>query len=588
MYCPSRIASLFALSITTAALISSTAPSYAAPNSNTDKVLVVQIPKADPNQERFIQSAPNPQPIPKSASPILPAQSAPSESTPVSSPFFVRKIDILGGTVFSPKEFEAITKPLEGHSVTLQELGAAANAITQRYLNAGYITSRAVLANQTVTGGIVRMQILEGQLEDIQVEGTQRLKPEYVRDRIQLGVSVPLNTGKLEDQLRLLKADPLFENVEASLKAGTENNQAMLTVRVKEAASFKTALSIDNYSPPSVAPERLAASLRYQNLTGIGDELAASYVAGTNFEDFQRAASNSYDFTYRAPLNAMNGTLQLRAVSSASKVTQAPFDVLGIRSDSELYEISYRQPLVRTPQQELALSLGFTYQNGQTFAFNNIATPFGIGPDTNGRSRTSVIKFGQDYTSRDTQGTWSLQSQFNIGTGLFGATVNEEPIPDSRFFSWQGQIERLQLLGNGNLFIAQSSLQLSGDSLLPSHQFVIGGGQSVRGYRQNARSGDNGFRASVEGRFPVVRNTEGNPTFQLAPFIEGGTVWNTASNPNTLPPETFLASAGLGFLWQPMPNLNLRMDYGIPVVNLKDRGTSLQDNGLYFSLSYTP
>jgi hemolysin activation/secretion protein len=123
---------------------------------------------------------------------------------------------------------------------------------------------------------------------------------------------------------------------------------------------------------------------------------------------------------------------------------------------------------------------------------------------------------------------------------------------------------------------------------LPSHQFVIGGGPSVRGYRQNARSGDNGFRASVEGRFPVARNTEGNPTFQLAPFMEGGTVWNTAANPNTLPPETFLASAGLGFLWQPMPNLNLRMDYGIPVVNLKDRGNSLQDNGIYFSLSYTP
>jgi hemolysin activation/secretion protein len=439
-----------------------------------------------------------------------------------------------------------------------------------------------------VTGGVVRIQILEGQLENIQVEGTQCLKPEYIRDRIQLGVSIPLNMGKLEDQLRLLKADPLFDNVEASLKAGTENNQAILTVRVKEAASFKTALSIDNYSPPSIAPERLATSLHYQNLTGIGDEITVSYAAGTNFEDFQRAASNSYDFTYRAPLNAMNGTLQLRSVSSTSKVTQAPFDVLGIRSDSELHEISYRQPLVRTPQQELALSLGFTYQNGQTFAFNNIATPFGIGPNTHGRSRTSVLKFGQDYTSRDTQGTWSLQSQFDIGTGLFDATVHEEPIPDSRFFSWQGQIERLHLLGNGNLLIAQSSLQLSGDSLLPSHQFVLGGGQSIRGYRQNARSGDNGWRASVEGRFPVARNAEGNPIFQLAPFIEGGTVWNTAANPNTLPPETLLASAGLGFLWQPMPNLNMRMDYGIPIVNLKDRGTSLQDNGLYFSLSYTP
>ncbi|MEH2313573.1 MAG: hypothetical protein V7K35_19690 [Nostoc sp.] len=50
---------------------------------------------------------------------------------------------------------------------------------------------------------------------------------------------------------------------------------------------------------------------------------------------------------------------------------------------------------MRSLRVEFTLSLGFTYEDGQTFLFDNLATPFGIGPDANGVSRTSIIKFGQ-------------------------------------------------------------------------------------------------------------------------------------------------------------------------------------------------
>ena len=34
--------------------------------------------------------------------------------------------------------------------------------------------------------------------------------------------------------------------------------------------------------------------------------------------------------------------------------------------------------------------------------------------------------------------------------------------------------------------------------------------------------------------------------------------------------------------------LNVRLDYGIPLVGVRNRGDSLQDNGFYFSLQYQP
>jgi len=45
---------------------------------------------------------------------------------------------------------------------------------------------------------------------------------------------------------------------------------------------------------------------------------------------------------------------------------------------------------------------------------------------------------------------------------------------------------------------------------------------------------------------------------------------------------------GLGLNWLITPDLSLRLDYGIPLIDVDDEGDSLQDNGVYFSLRYQP
>jgi hemolysin activation/secretion protein len=559
-------------------------------------------PTPTPTSEPF-NATPSAQPlpiptleIPDSPSPIQPAPTpipttpetpqptpTPTPTTPPSEQTIqVKKIRVTGSTIFGPNELNPIVQPYEGRTLTLEQLREAADKITQLYLDQGYITSRAILADQSLAEGVVEIAAIEGSLQDIQVEGTRRLKPSYVRSRVQLGAGKPLNTGKLEDQLRLLRADPLFENVEASLRAGTGVGQSILIVRVVEADPFEGSVGIDNYSPPSVGSERLGLNLLYRNLTGYGDEIAASYYHTTT------SGADSFDFSYRIPLNPMNGTLQLRAAPSRNKITQESSRALGIRGQSELYEINFRQPLIRSPREEFALSLGFTYQDGQTFIFNDVPFPFGFGPDENGVSSTRVIKFGQDYLRRDVRGAWSLRSLFSIGIGALGATINPEPTPDGRFVSWLGQVQRVQILNEDNFLIVGADIQLTPNSLLPSQQFVIGGGQSLRGYRQNIRSGDNGVRFSVEDRITLQRNESGASIFQLAPFFDAGVVWNKPDNRNNdfLPTQRFLAGIGMGLIWEAQPGLSLRLDYGYPLIKIDDRGDNAQDQGFYFSVRY--
>ncbi|MBN3911433.1 MAG: ShlB/FhaC/HecB family hemolysin secretion/activation protein [Nostoc sp. NMS1] len=532
-----------------------------AANSSQPKLQIVQ------------ETEPNPQSLP------------PQPETP--QRIRVRKIQVVDSTVFNENDFNRVVKPFEERDLTLEEIRQAADAVTQLYLNKGYINSRAVpdIQQPSTANGVVVIRVIEGRLTEIDIEGTRRLNPSYIRSRIQLGASTPLNTGKLEEQLKLLRLDPLFTNVEARLRPTGKVGQSILIVRVEEAKSLIGSLGVDNYSPPSIGAERLGVELRDRNLTGMGDELAGSY-----YHTFS-GGSDAFDFSYQVPVNAMNGKVQIRAAFNRNEITEPPFNAFGIRANQDLYEINYRQPLVRSPRVEFALSLGFTYQDGQTFLFDNLATPFGIGPDANGVSRTSVIKFGQDYIKREPQGAWFLRSQFNFGIDVLDATVNNDPIPDGRFFSWLGQIQRVQQLSADHLLLIQADLQLTPDSLLPSQQFVIGGGQSVRGYRQNIRSGDNGFRVAIEDRFTVQRNESGLSTIQLAPFLDMGAVWNQSNNPNQLPDQTFLVGAGLGFLWNQamgIDNLFLRLDYGLPFIDLSDRGNNAQDDGFYFSLRYQP
>lgn len=535
-------------------------------------------PQPDPNRDRFLQPKPIPVPIPSENQPPL-QQQQPPESEPQlpTTPIQVQSIEVKGSTILSPEEIKSITK-FEGTSITVQELRKITSIITQIYLDRGYINSRAILPNQPIANGIVQIQVIEGTIDRIEVEGSRRLKPTYIRDRIALGVGKPLNSNKLEEQLRLLRIDPLFKDVQANLRP-SGLGKSILIVRVQEANSLEAGISFDNYSPPSVGSERYGVNLRYRNLTGLGDEIAASYNGTTT------RGIDVLDFTYRVPLNPMNGTLQVRAAPNQNVVTQSPFDTFDIAGESQLYEVSYRQPIIRSIQKEFALSLGFGYQVSQTF-LGGKGFPFSEGANNKGISRTSVFKFGQDYTSRDNSGIWSLRSQFNFGVDFFDATINSGSTPDGRFFSWLGQVQRVENFNADNLLILSSDIQLTPDTLLPSQQFIIGGGQSLRGYRQNARIGDNGLRFSVEDRITLLRNSPGASSLQIAPFADLGIVWNAANNPNPIGGQKFLAGAGLGILWSPVNNLNLRLDYGVPLIDTKIQNRNLQDSGFYFSLNY--
>ena len=523
-----------------------------------------RLAQVDPSQDRFPETPDLPEPLPEEAPQVPPSPPTDPPLPDTDTPFTVTDIQVTGSTLFEEATLDEIVAPYENREVTLRELQEAADAITQRYLNEGYITSRAIIGTQTIVDGVVQIQVLEGELEEIVVEGTETLQ-NYVRNRVALGGTRPLNQARLEDQLRLLRVDPMFENVEASLRAGSGVGKSRLIVRVTEASTIGGSVFTDNYSPPAVGDVRFGTRLEFRNLAGLGDTFFGAATLTNTY------GSRVYEVGYRVPINPMNGTILLRYAPNDFRITsrdQPTFD-LDTEGSTDIYEISLRQPLIRTPRNEFALSLGYRFREGSTLISDIITDD----------SRISVFSFGQDYVHRDINGAWALQSQFRLGTERSEDT--SLAAGDERdFFSWIGQVQRVQRLGRDHLMILQGSLQLSPDTLPGSEQFFIGGGLSVRGYDQNQRFGDNGIRFSIEDQITVTRDESGLPFFQITPFLEGGYIWNTDSE-TRVTDNNFMLGTGVGLLFNISDQFNARADFAYPLVDVQELSTD-DPRGLRF------
>jgi len=232
------------------------------------------------------------------------------------------------------------------------------------------------------------------------------------------------------------------------------------------------------------------------------------------------------------------------------------------------------------------VGLSFSRQESQTeLGLDNIGGfPLSPGADAEGRTKISAFRFTQEYTQRSNEQVFAARSQFSLGVNWFDANVNQDE-PDSRFFAWRGQAQWVRQLAPDTLFLARGDIQLASTSLVPLEQFGLGGQQSVRGYRQDTLLTDNGLLLSGELRLPIVRADNLGGVLQLTPFIDIGTGWNTqGSNPS---PSTFVGT-GLGLLWKQGDSFSVRLDWGIPLTSVDGEKRSLQENGLYFSLQYSP
>ena len=483
----------------------------------------------------------------------------------------VKKIDVSGNTLFQP-EIEQLTKAFAGKSTNLGELYKLRSAISQLYTDKGYVNSGAYLPPQKLQDGVVEIKVLEGGIETVEVTGNKHLNDQYIASRLK-SIPTPIQAEKLLEQLQLLRLDPLIENVSAELSAGLSPGMSRLDINVEEADSFILSSSLNNHNSPSIGSNSRNLGLAHNSLFGFGDRASLNYI---NTE-----GSNGLDFGYSFPINAKNGKISLAYGFNSNDIVEDPFSPLDIETKSNYYELNLRQPIIANPSQEVALGLSFSRQHSESSLLGE-SFPLSLGADESGNTNISALRFFQEFTNRNDNSVLALRSQFSLGVDLFDATINDDA-PDGQFLAWRGQSQWARQLDDDLVFLLRGDLQFAND-LVPLEQFRLGGASSVRGYRRDVSLSDSGFFTSAELRVPVLRIQKLDGVLQLAPFVDFGLPWG---DDNAVVEIDSLVSIGMGLNFNAGNRFNARLDYGIPLTDIKVEGDSLQEDGLTFSLGHS-
>ena len=531
------------------------------------------------------------EPFESEPTPALPTPADPLQTVPIFSPLesvldipdaiSVARFNFVGSTVFSSAELNEAIADFTNRPISFAQLVEAANRITQLYVSRGYITTGAYIPEQSLESDIVEIQIVEGSLAAIEVNVRGRLKENYVRDRIANKISTPLNINRLQSALQLLQLNPQIDSLNAELSSGIEPGTNILDVSVISADSFTLQTRLNNNRNVSIGTFERGVQLEEANLLGIGDRFGLAY---DNTD-----GSDRYTVGYTVPINARDGSLGFNFRWIKNEIVQSSFESFDIDIESRNYDLTWRQPVLQraTPEvsQELAFSLTAARRTSDGTIMND-PQPLTPGADENGEIRTSVVSFGQEWLQRNRQQVISARSQFNLGLDIDATILPEEP--DSQFFSWRGQFSYLRALNQSEsvfapIFLLRSELQLAANPLISTEQFSLGGATTIRGYRQDALLTDSGFLATIELRLPFAHFDSIDATLQFAPFIDFGTGWN---NDDEATEFDTLIGAGFGLLLQTPERFSARVDWGIPLINNDDRGSSLQEDGIYFQLQY--
>ena len=507
-------------------------------------VTVCAAAETEPNAGSLLQTVPAPQPQttapPAAAMPAIRPNS--QAAMPDTTPFMVRQLRIEGNTVFDSATLQALLASLEGQRMSLPQIAQGIDAITSYYRAAGYPLARAIIPAQTIEDGVVRVQVIEANWGQIDLRNNSAIN-DAVLMRTLSGL-VPGSVILLDalERATLLLSDLPGANPSALLRAGQAVGSSDLVVDVQPGTRLSVAVSADNFGSRYAGVARTNASLQWNNPLGRGDTLIL------NTLNSESGGMNYVRVAYELPVWAPgvlagvdSSGLQYRLGDTAASLLAS-----GKATTSSVW---LRRALLRSPRANLNARLSFTHKVLQDR----------VG-STGARTDRNSSVWGLEF-SGERQDEWLGGGKNVLGLALYGGQLGFDDAAAAaqdastaraagNFARATWALARTQDLGNRASALVNFNGQWAQKNLDNEQKFFIGGANSVRAYRSSVLSGDSGAIASLELRYTLPQLVQQTGNWQLAAFVDTGTVhinkspWSIGSNQATI------SGAGLGLNWQ--------------------------------------
>ncbi len=463
----------------------------------------------------------------------------------------VQRYAFVGNTVFDTTTLQAIVSPYLGKPLSLPELYAVTDVVTEYYTSRGYSLASAILPAQNVTSGEVMIEVLEGRVDSLEITGLKSYS------KSTLLAYLPEIQGKIyqgkrfERGLRDIDELPGLTG-KAVLKPSKNYGGTDVVVEAME-DRIEGEVFFDNSGRESVGEYRMAAQVTVNNPLGSGDALTVLGLRSTNDRLHYLHGS------YALPFGAGGGTLKLSYGLAQFRLQD---DFRGVEGSNRNARGEITLPVVRTAADRLSASI----------AINRVDADTDLSGVTFSESEFTVLELASSYAH-----TWRNRavSQLNLGIGSNFRSYSANARSNQKL-RMELDAQQFQPLKYGVQVLARVNWAYSPDPVPDVQAYALGGPASVRGYAPSEVRGDWGYLGSLTLRRPMQL---GSGVLVPRVFADAGRVRNRLPTGA----DASLSAAGVGVDFS-LRQLSFRMDYAIP---MDGRVTSDDhDNGrVYASLS---
>lgn len=467
---------------------------------------------------------------------------------------YIGDIRFVGNERFDDATLHALCAPHLKKNLNFAQIMSLAG-ITEKYYNdQGYPVVKVFVPRGGLTNGVLTVEVLEGKLGDVKIEGNKRYSVKTIQDVM----DAYLQRGKIfklseaEAPLVLLNSYPGLE-VSTSLAAGATHSTTDLTVRVKEQKMLTGSLELNNFGSETAGQYRVIPHVALLNPSGFGDR--ASFFGVMALDEMD---TWTYQFDYSIPVTSKGGFLSAY-FGQGNNTAGNEFEVLDINGTSFTLGFGYTQQLIFSAKMKISLQAMFDAQNtDQTM----------LGLKTIDDS-VRKLRLGATMERSDLKGRTYLSFFLHQGLGEFlGGMENDYELSSRAYSGADGEFTKLvfsamrvQSIDARTFGIFNFTAQTSFDPLVSTEQIYIGGANSLRGQPYSMDYGDSGIILNAELRYSPLEKKE---KLQLAAFFDYAC---TQTKEPLMGKEewTHAAGAGVGIRSELYKGLDCRLDVAVPV-----------------------
>ena len=499
--------------------------------------------------------------------------------------FALKTVKVQGITVLPHARIEELIEPYRGREVSLADLQALSNAITRLYADRGYGLSFAVVPEQDVTDGIVRLVAVEVYIDKVTVEMTQKsaavIGPRRIRDLLEHQANLlkderPVSVRHIEAMVLALNDMP---GVKASvnIRRGNRGQGASHLVLSVEATGQTYAASLDNRLRSDFGRTEFTVQAAFRSLGIVGDELALAASHSVRKRDFA-----FYSGRYQVPVFDTAVKAYFSASRARSRPTLGSLDATGFLGEEEAYHSGLMTPVYRSR----ATSLNLRLDGGAIDASTHL---FGAKVVSN-KTRFAEVDLDLDSADRfggTTQAGLSLEQGINALGAIRrrkGARLPVTSPGDStaQYLSVRARLAHTQPLYGFNLSGSVDGQAVMYGVLPSPADCTYGGAGGGQAYDSAALAGDECVRTSgqLSRTFLLQRGMVATPYL----FGDAGWIWHLGQTVVGQHRFERAQSAGLGLNLGLNRSVQLSSVLAFPITDattpsLKDRSPSV-----FFSL----